>query len=143
MNTKRAIGFGVILYLISFIVFGAIMLVMGIGPENYSEGLGLREYIIWWILYIPIVLLLAKWYFKKDAPTLKKGFHFGLIAVGIAFVGDGLSVLGAWAVGESLDTFKVLYTDWKLYATIVWIVTLCSYAGYEFDGTYSGEVSNE
>ena len=30
------------------------------------------QYIIWWVLEIPLVIILGKWYFKQRKPSLKK-----------------------------------------------------------------------
>ena len=135
MNYKRAILFGIWLYLLSFVLFAILQFIPGIGAETYEASLS--TYIVNWIAYIPITLLWAKWYFKKDEPTIKKGFFLGVISIVVAFVLDGVSVMGTLAVGESLEVFKALYFDWKFFVTILWVIVLCTFAGWEFDGTFT------
>ncbi len=135
MNIKRALGFAVALYIISFLGFFVAMLLPG--ELSLTEVPTLATFAIGWIINIPAVLLLAKWYFKKVIPTAKSGFHLGIVAIVVALVLDGLSILATYLSGQSLDMFAALYTDWKFYATIVEIVLLTIYAGFEFDGTYT------
>ncbi len=135
MNIKRSLGFAVLLYAISFIIFGGTASLFG--HRSLTELPPLGVFVVIWLLSIPVVLLLAKWYFKKVMPTPKAGFRLGVLAVAVAFLLDGLVVLGTYASGESLDTFAAMYADWKVYATIVEIVLLTTYAGFEFDGTYT------
>ena len=110
-------------------------MVLGIDVENYEPSFNV--YLLTWVLYIPLVLLLAKWYFKKDSPTLKKGFRLGIISIIVALLLDGLSILGTYYAGESLDMFMAMYTSWEFYFTIIWVIALTSYAGYEFDATFT------
>lgn len=140
MNIKRALAFSLLLYFGSFLVFWLLFLFMGISVES---TLGLREYIYTWVLYIPLVLFLAKWYFRTSAPTTKHGFQLGLMAIAVALLIDGLSVLGTMAAAQPLDMFAEMYSDWKFYASIVWVILLTTYAGFEFDGTYTVPLSPE
>lgn len=132
MNIKRALGFSVLLYLASFIVYGIIQVVPALEFPSFSG------YLVLWVLNIPIVLLLAKWYFKSVAPTAKRGLALGVLAIFVAVVFDGIFALIAHASGVGMDEFASMYTDWKFYCTIVEVLFLTSYAGFEFDGTYSG-----
>ena len=136
MNIKRAIGFAFLLYISSFIVFTATAIILGIDLESL-EGMSTMGYVIGWVLYIPIVLLLAKWYFKKDPPTLKKGFWLGVIAITTSLLFDGVSVLGTYFAGESLDIFVRMYSSWEFYVSVVWVILLCTFAGFEFDKTFT------
>lgn len=135
MNTKRAIWFGVILYIISLVVFGGIGMAMGVDMTNPSFGL--TEYAIYWVAMAVVILLLAKWYFRQAPATLKSGILLGVLAIVIALIGDGISILGTHFAGQSTDMFMALYSDWKFYVTVVWVIVVCAYAGYEFDTTYT------
>ena len=133
MNTKRALIGGLLLYITSFVVYMILFAAGLVSMEEYT----LNAFIIGWVVNIPIVLLIAKWYFKKDSPTTKKGLHLGLYFILVALVLDGLSVLGAWASGQPLDQFMELYSSWPFYVTIAEVILLATYAGFEFDGTYT------
>jgi len=135
MNLKRAIGFAVALYIISFIGFFVTLLLPG--EHSLTEVPPLATFVVVWLIHIPVVLLLAKWYFRKVSATTKNGLLLGIVTIAVALVLDGLSIAGTIAAGESIDTFKALYTDWKFYATVLEIILLTTYAGYEFDSTYT------
>ena len=133
MNMKRGIGFAVMLYVSSFIIYMILAALGLISMEEYT----LTAFVIGWIVNIPLVLLLAKWYFKQAAPTLRNGIHLGVLTIIVSLILDGLMVAGALAAGESLEQFKELYTSWPFYVTVFEIILLTAYAGYEFDGTYT------
>lgn len=97
----------------------------------------LVTFVIVWIINIPAVLLLAKWYFRQVMPSAKSGFLLGVVSILFAFVLDGISIFATYIAGQSLDTFVALYTDWKFYVTVLEIILLTTYAGYEFDATYT------
>lgn len=133
MNYKRAVYFALFLY----VVF--LVLIMGMQALTGSFVMGLREYIGMWILSIPVVLVLAKWYFKLDAPTTKKGFMLGIIALVVGAILDLLIIgISAPRVGMTFsEMYKIFYTDWRFYVAVVEILALCTFAGFEFDGTYT------
>lgn len=134
LNTKRAIGFGLIVYALSFVLYLITAAFFEIDPYEMP---GTGVYAISWLLMIPLVLIPAKWYFKKDEPTTKKGFWLGVMTIIVAFVVDGIFILMALLAGQDLSGFEVLYTDWRFWVSIVEIIALCTYAGYEFDKTYT------
>ncbi len=131
MNIVRALLFSVMLYATSFVVY-ALSSFIG-SPDDPTLG----QYILFWVLNIPLILLLAKWYFKVEAPTYLHGLYLGIIAVIVAFLFDGVSIFATAAAGKSIDVFKSMYTDWKFYVTVVEILALCTFAGFEFDKTYT------
>jgi hypothetical protein len=136
MKLKRAAVFALLVYLLSSLIYFLMVLAFDIQLEA-TYNMGLRDYALIWFLNIPLILLMAKWYFKKDAPTLKKGFHLGLFTILVALLIDGLSIAGTLAIGESTEVFQAMYSDWKFYATILWTIALTTYAGYEFDQTFT------
>lgn len=132
LKLKRAIGIGALLYLSSFVIYGATFLLPGLGdPASF------KSYVVSWVILIPVVLLFSKWYFKALQPTAKRGFQFGIVAILVAFVFDGASALGAYLAGIGLEDFADLYGDWKFYFSIFLIIALTTFAGGEFDGTKS------
>jgi hypothetical protein len=133
MNIKRAIVFSIMLYLASFIGFFVIQLLPG--EQSFTEVPSLLSFVVGWVINIPIVLLLAKWYFKTVLPTAKSGLQLGIVAIIISLLLDGVSIVATLASGQSIDVFTALYTDWKFYVTVIEILLLTSVAGYEFDAT--------
>ncbi len=105
--------------------------------------MGLKEYIGMWIVSVPIVLVLAKWYFKMEAPTTKKGFMLGVIALVIGAILDVvvLSILAPRLETTFSELYKVFYTDWKFYLAAFEILALTTFAGFEFDATYTKKAS--
>lgn len=139
MLIKRAIGFALLEFVLSSVVL-FILSLFGLYSESFETyDLGLQDYIVMWIVDVPLVFLLAKWYFKKDPPTPKKGFYLGLITIALLLVVDGLSVVIGKAFNFPLDFFAAMYGDWKFYVSIVWFVALTTFVGWEFDATFSKE----
>lgn len=132
MNYKRAIWMSILLYVSSFLLYAVTLAVPYFEDQN-----SLKSYIFFWVFIIPLVLIFSKWFFKKLQPSTARGFQFGVIIVAVSLILDGLSALGAYMAKQPLDQFVALYTDWKLYATLVLIVAVASVAGGEFDGTGS------
>lgn len=130
MNIKRSLGFALLVYVLSFIAYMAIQL--GFNIEEFA----LREYIVFWIVLVPVVLLSAKWYFKMDAPTTKKGFMLGIYAI---VVGILLDVIMAFAGGSAQETLSMMYQNWMFIASLGEVLLLTTFAGFEFDGTYTKE----
>ena len=135
MKLPRAIAFGILLYAASFVMYVAVTALFGIGM-GFADLPTLLMYVVAWILYIPLVLFLAKWYFRKDPPTVKKGFWLGVIAIGVAAVGDLIFVLPFFA-GENTQLFYAHFASWEFYMTVAWIIGLATFAGWEFDKTFT------
>jgi len=131
MNYKRAIGFGVISWVFIFVLISILIFV----PLLKEKGI--LMYIAYWILFIPLILLLAKWYFKKDSPTFKKGFLLGIIGLFVGSVLDLLITIPLFISQQSEHPFVDFYTDWRLYIGFLLFLILTTYAGYEFDRTYT------
>lgn len=133
MNVTRSIVFGIALFVCA-IAFGMLNLAIGWAtPEVYS----LKAYGLTWLLYIPTTLLLAKWYFKMVTPTIAIGFQLGLIAVVVHIAIHGLIYLGLVATGGDASTVVESLTGWEYYVTLTIILFTTTFAGFEFDGTYS------
>ncbi|PLX28839.1 hypothetical protein C0581_00935 [Candidatus Parcubacteria bacterium] len=126
MNIKRAILFGIMLWVAIFAIISILMFTPGLVDKDFYQ------FLILWILMIPLVLLLAKWYFRKDAPTTKKGFLLGVIAV---LVGTVLDI--AITVPFFVKSYSVFYSNVFMYIGIAEGILLATYAGYEFDATYT------
>jgi hypothetical protein len=98
----------------------------------FLKDMVMTQYIIFWILLVPMTLVLAKWYFKMDPPNMKKGFMLGLIVLAVSTVFD-LTV----TVPVFVKSYAKFFGDWKLHFGVFEILLLCTYAGWEFDGTYT------
>lgn len=94
------------------------------------------------------IFMCAKWYFRTSSlPTAKEGLRLGLITVGVMF---GLSLLlllsmGSFNIGDGsivmvllLSAPLVQFTNPITLVTVVTVLFGTTYAGYEFDATYTG-----
>ena len=72
MFIKRAALSGAILWIIIFVLISILMFAP---PLKDKVTL---QYIIYWILLVPITFFVGKWYFKMDSPAVTKGFYLGL-----------------------------------------------------------------
>ena len=126
MNYKRAFATGIMLWVFIFMAISILMFV----PILLDKTL--TQFIIFWILLIPAVLLLGKWYFKMDAPSLKKGFILGIILLFTVIVLDVIITVPLF-----VKSYTVFFRDWMIYVEYSEILLLCIYAGFEFDRTYT------
>ncbi len=126
MNFKRALGYAILLWVIIFAVISILMFL------PWFKDSSLRVNIVWYILAIPVILLWAKAYFKMDAPTTKKGFLLGVVALVVVIILDMVITVPLF-VGD----YALYFGDWLLYIGFVELLLLTTYAGYEFDATYT------
>ncbi|MBT4153572.1 MAG: hypothetical protein HOE53_02890 [Candidatus Magasanikbacteria bacterium] len=129
MNTTlRGLIFGLLVFVKAAVIVAI--------EHAISAGFALTTagFIVNALLLIPITMILAKWYFKAVKPTTLRGLG---LALDILIV----SVLGAWVLEMTgmvpADMTQTLFSSWIGYASVAWILLLCVYAGFEFDGTYS------
>ena len=135
MNIKRTLSFALGLYMLGAFVFYIAMLVFGAVSLSVVPSLGV--FLVGWVALIPCVLLLAKWYFKQVPPTAKNGLLLGARTIALAILLDALAALVMILLNQSIDIFGALYTDWKVYVIVLEVLLLTTYAGYEFDATYT------
>ena len=130
MNYKRLLQFGVMLWIVVFVVFSIILF---LPPLQDKEML---QYIIFWVVNVPIVLFLAKWYFKAEKPTWQRGLQLGIAGIIVGTVLD-LLITQLFIEGTYRDFLAEFYGDWKLYVGFLEVIVLTVLAGAEFDGTFS------
>jgi hypothetical protein len=123
----------------------------------FLQDKDLVQFIIYWILLIPLTLLVAKWYFKQDSPTVKKGILAGLVVLTVICILD--FVISVFFVKFS-DFFYgniYFYTQFilfikiydlcsgnpYLYVGFVELLALTAFAGYEFDSTYTKTIEDK
>lgn len=126
MNIKRAIIFGMILWILIFVVYSILMFLPWFKDDSLRINLGL------WVSQIFIVPLLCKWYFKLDPPTMKKGFLLGIMGL---LVGTILDLV--ITIPISTKSYLLYYSSWMLWVGYVWVLVLCVFCGYEFDATFT------
>ncbi|MBD3311179.1 MAG: hypothetical protein GF349_01625 [Candidatus Magasanikbacteria bacterium] len=131
MNLKRSIFFAVILWIFIFIIISVLMFL----PQLQGNDLAIN--IVFWIILIPLVLLLAKWYFKKDPPNIKKGFYLGVITLIIGTILD-LTITIPFFVHSYAD----FYSDWMMWFGFAELLVLTTFAGFEFDKTFTKRENN-
>jgi len=130
MNFPLALAFAVVLY-----VVGA-MLLLSTGYRINTEP-SLFSYSVLWVLMIPAIFVFAKWYFHPVSPTAKAGFLLGLTTLVVGFLLDTCVVLLLGSDMTLTSFYTIIYADWKFILFAVEILLLTTYAGYEFDSTYT------
>ena len=123
MNFKRALLFGLLLWVFIFVLWSVIMFMPFLADRITTQ------YIVWWVVEIVLVLLLAKWYFKQRKPNLKEGFLLGVVALLVTTVLD-LAI----TVPLFVKSYSQFYGDWRLYVGFVLLLATATIAGWEFDG---------
>jgi len=92
----------------------------------------LRIHVALWVLEIPIMLLWAKMYFKTEMPTAKKGFYLGVFGLIIGLILDSVITVPFF-----VKSYALYYGNWLLYVGFAEMLILTTFAGWEFDGTFS------
>lgn len=123
---KRTLGFGALLWVFIFAIISIVMFIPALADKE------LYQFIILWVLMVPLVMFLAKWYFRVVTPTVKSGLKLGIVAV---LVGTVLDV--AITVPFFVKSYAVFYSNVYMYIGMLWGIILTTYAGYEFDTTYT------
>lgn len=133
MKLPRAIAFGIIMWILIFVILSIIMFTPTLKDKTLAQN------IIFWILLIPVTLFAAKWYFKQDAPSVKKGFWLGIIGLLSASVLDLIITIPLFiAQGRSYAVaLQEFYGNWMTWVGLLEFVLLCVVAGYEFDKTFT------
>ena len=126
MKYTRAILTGVLLWAFVFVVMSILMFAPGLKDQVFFQ------YLIMWVLLIPVTLFVAKWYFHVDEPTSKKGFLLGILVLITGTVLDAII-----SVPVFVKSYTVFYSNTYLYIGMLEILLLMTYAGYEFDSTYT------
>lgn len=126
MNYKRALVTGIMLWVI---IFAVISILMFLPPLVDNK---IMQFGIYWLLLIPIVLSLCKWYFKMDAPNLKKGFVLGVVILGVSVLLDIIITVPLF-----VKSYSVFFGDWMMYVGYFEILLLSIFAGWEFDKTFT------
>lgn len=124
MNFKRALGMGALIWVFTFVVISIVMFLPWFKESN------LRIMMAWWVVEIPVVLLLAKWYFKQRRPNLKEGFLAGLVALLVGVVLDSIITVPLFVQAD----YVKFYGNWTLYIGYAEFLVLSTLAGWEFDG---------
>ncbi len=130
MNCKRQIKFGVMLWILVFVIYSIILFL------PFLQGQELLQSVIFWVINIPVVLFLSKWFFKEVKPTWKRGLQLGICAIIIGTVLD-LLITQLFIPGTYQDFLKEFYGNWMLYVGFLEVIVITTLAGAEFDGTFS------
>ena len=123
MNYKRALGFGILLWVFVFVIISILIFM------PFFKDSSMRVNIAWWVIQIPLVLLMAKWYFKQKQPSLKEGFYLGLIALVIGAILDAVITVPLF-----IKSYSGFFGNWEMYVGYAELLLLTTLAGWEFDG---------
>jgi len=126
MNFKRALGYGVLLWVIIFVIISIVMFL------PWFKDHSLRIQLAWWILEIPVILVWTKMYFKTSPPTWKKALSLGVVALVVGTVLDMV-----FTVPLFVKSYTIYFGSWTLYVGYLELLLLTALAGGEFDATFS------
>jgi len=98
----------------------------------------MRVNVAWWIIEIPLVLLMAKWYFKQKHPSLKEGFFLGLTALLIGIFLDAVITVPLF-----IKSYSGFFGNWIMYVGYVELLLLTTLSGWEFDGPVANIDKNQ
>jgi hypothetical protein len=133
MNYTRALMCGLGMYLSFLVVYGVGLLL----PFVDAAGLGTSFFVFLGVWMIPIVLVWAKWFFRLVPPSVKHGVLLGAVALIIATVCDLLFIFVLPVFPMSVADVQQLGTNWMAYAVIIELLALTTYAGFEYDRTFT------
>lgn len=131
MNYKRAILFGVMLWAFIFVIFSVVMFMPWFSTRPLAQHATL------WILFIPLVLALVKWYSFGKKITAVEGLKLGLVFLVVGTILDMIITIPLF-----VKSFGKYYSDWKIYVGYAEVLALCAYAGFEFDNPVNKPASN-
>ena|SRR3989344_864898 len=125
MNIKRAIGVGVLTYVVSFIIGLIVMIAMGIDPLQASE-IPQSAFIVNIVITIILAGFFTLFYFndRKIKPNAYEGFMFGVVLVVIGFVFDVVMFfIGSVFAGSKVDIATYYSNPLFWIALFLFIVT--------------------
>lgn len=133
MSYKRAIVFGIYLWIAVFAIFSFFLFLPLTKDSALAQSIGL------WAFLIPTVLLLSKWYFRKNEPSALHGLGLGVVALVVGIVLDLLITIPFFLAQESSYNagLKELFGNWFLYIGFAEVLLLTTFAGWEFDATFT------
>lgn len=83
-----------------------------------------------WVLLLVKLLILSKWYFRKIIINIKNGFILGIFTVlSVSFL--------MYFISFNILDLKMAQEYFYLFITAVEILFFCTYAGFEFDKTFT------
>ncbi len=132
----RALGFALILYLATFVLVLLLSLVFRIDMSTSAE-MPIMMCLAYLVLLIPLILICAKWYFRKFQPSFKRGLLLGACTLAVFYILDTTMLFLGYPKEEALALVKSMFTDWKFYAALIVVLGTTAYAGFEFDRTYT------
>ncbi len=127
MDYKRAIGLGVLAYLVSLLLGVVIAVIFGVDLSS-AEIMSTTMWIISIFVQIIVALVFAYWYFAAKAIKhygWKEGLHLGAIFVIISIVVDFLFIL-PWIFTSGLPTDILVYYSHPLFWVSVVLFLVCT-----------------
>ncbi len=137
LHFKRALGFSLLFYLASFVLFALMSVAFGTSLDTAPNNVPVFQYVTYLLVLIPAILVCAKWYFRKFQPSTRRGLLLGIVALVISFALDQILVVVSMPREEGVKMLSSIYTDWKFYTTMVILIGTATYTGFEFDRTYT------
>ena len=137
LHFKRALGFSLLFYIVSFILFALLFVVFGTSLDTKPNEIPVFQCIVYLLALIPVILVCAKWYFRKFQPSTRRGLFLGIFTLVVSCVLDVILVASSTPEEGVVKMLGTLYADWKFYVTVIIVIGTATYAGFEFDRTYT------
>jgi hypothetical protein len=137
LHISRACGFSLILYIATFVVFAILSVIFGVSTASAPDDISMLQRVIYWIVLVPLIVVVAKWYFRKFQPSFKRGVVLGMFTLVAFVILDAIILLASMPGGEGWSMLKTMYSEWKFYIAFVITLATTAYAGFEFDRTYT------
>jgi hypothetical protein len=123
MDIKKTIIFSLGVWLFLTILFYILNLIPVLEKNIYF-------FTVVWVFLIIKLFFLSKWYFRKTTINIKNGFILGLIS-------SLVSAILIYFVSFNLLDLKIENESLYLSVTFLEILLFCTYAGFEFDKTFT------
>ncbi|MBU0596971.1 hypothetical protein KJ641_00680 [Patescibacteria group bacterium] len=141
MNIKRSLGFSVLLWVFIFVIWSIIIFVPGLKDKM------MYQYIVYWVLMIPLVIVLTKWYYKQESISIKKALKLGVFALIVGAILDMIITIPLYIVpqiaGTYMEGLQHFYSQWEMWVGFAWLLILMAYSAWEFDRTYTKRESTK
>lgn len=132
MNYKRAIGIGILVYLVTMVVGIIVCSILGIQPD-ITKPIPMEMWITSAVLAVGLSIGGARWYFmgKNTKPSLKAGVQFGAMMIVVGFVLDLLFFLSLSFEGhDPVAVMMMYYSQPPFWVTLVLILAGCGAKGW-------------
>lgn len=130
MKIGRAIGIGIVLFVVSLIINAISSKIIGVDlNKDYPASFPLSLWLASIISVVILSILGSLWYFKspKIVPDAKNGFLQGLVIIILGFILDGVAIVPR-SNGRKIMTGY--YKEPLYWTALIVILVICTFMGY-------------